>query len=201
MRGLLANSSTYETFQQLTGAAQGRAFFVKHHVKPQPNQCVLDIGCGTGYMAEFFPNTEYHGFDPSEDYINKARSRNWPNSTFSSLYLDEESLPNKHYYDVVHSTGVLHHVDDEEALRLLRVAALALKPGGKFFTLDGCWLPGQSLLSKAMLYLDRGRFVREEKQYRKLADRVFKKVVTTTYQHLFRYIPYTVVIMEMSEPK
>jgi SAM-dependent methyltransferase len=39
-------------------------------------------------------------------------------------------------YDIVMAFGVLHHLDDAEGRELFRGARRALKPGGRFVTLD-----------------------------------------------------------------
>lgn len=41
------------------------------------------------------------------------------------------------YFDIVLVVGVLHHLDDTEALQLCQLAQAGLKSGGTLITLDG----------------------------------------------------------------
>ncbi len=150
-------------------------------------------------MLQFFPPVEYHGWDPSPAYIDRAIRRLTPNSFFNCGVFSEQQLERANYFDIVHSAGVLHHINDEEARQLILNAHAALKPGGKFFTLDGCFYPEQSRLAKFFLGLDRGKFVRDEPGYRLLAVDIFEHIQTKLYPKLIRPLPYPVLIMEMTK--
>jgi SAM-dependent methyltransferase len=100
-------------------------------------------------------------------------------------------------FDIVLATGVLHHLDDEEAVELFELAARCLKPGKRLVTLDGCYVQGQSAMARIILSRDRGRFVRNEEAYSQLAASAFRTVNRTVYNHLLR-IPSSIIIMECS---
>jgi hypothetical protein len=91
----------------------------------------------------------------------------------------------------------LHHLADDEALALLRLARAALKPGGRFVTFDGCLVDGQSAFARFLLRRDRGRFVRHRDDYLRLASRVFPNVTASVRHDLLR-LPYTHIILECS---
>jgi hypothetical protein len=90
---------------------------------------------------------------------------------------------------------VLHHLDDDEAVALFRVARDAMKPGARLVTIDGVWTDAQSQVVKYLLARDRGRFVRTEAGYLDLASRVFSNIESSIRHDLLR-IPYTVVILK-----
>jgi hypothetical protein len=92
---------------------------------------------------------------------------------------------------------VLHHLDDQEADGLLRVAREALKPRGRFVSLDGCYAPNQSRFARWMLNNDRGRFVRRQDDYARLAAAHFPTVEAHVTHRLLN-IPYTHIIMVCS---
>ena len=94
---------------------------------------------------------------------------------------------------------MLHHLDDESAGHLLGIARLALRPGGRLVTLDGAYAPGQSSIARMLLARDRGRFVRPANDYLVLAKRSFGSVSIDVRHDLLR-IPYTLAIMECSDP-
>ena len=91
--------------------------------------------------------------------------------------------------------GIVHHLDDREALQLFQIAEKALKPGGKLITLDGVWTGRQSAAARALLARDRGEFVRSEEGYVRIASRVFDNVKASIRHDLLR-IPYTHIILE-----
>jgi SAM-dependent methyltransferase len=196
---ILAIPGVYDCFQFLAGGVRCRKTYVERHLRPAQGEKVLDIGCGTGDMLRFFPEVEYHGFDPSPAYIAKARLRRFPNSHFTCGLVTEQNLGKSAYFDLGHSSGVLHHLNDSQAIELLRVAFQALRPGGRFCTLDGCFYPGQSRLSRWVLRRDRGKYVRDENEYLTLAKQVFPNVASVLYPNLLRPLPYPVLVMEMSK--
>ncbi|WP_309381060.1 class I SAM-dependent methyltransferase [Cerasicoccus frondis] len=195
MKKLLEIPKVYDWFQQVAGGTRAREHFIREHVRPQPGQRVLDIGCGTGAMRSFFPDVDYHGYDPSEAYIEQA-NREQPGQ-YTCKILTTENFLEAGQFDVVHSTGVLHHLPDDQVLGLLSVGAKALKPGAKMFTLDGCHLASESWLEKTFLNMDRGKFVRPREDFEALARTVFSDVTVYEYPRLFRPMPYPVLIMEM----
>jgi hypothetical protein len=89
----------------------------------------------------------------------------------------------------------LHHLQDDDANHCFRFAYRALKTGGRFLCLDGCWIPNQGFLSKYIMSLDRGQNVRTENAYRKLAETTFQKVNTWVDTNPMR-IPYITVVLE-----
>ena len=97
-------------------------------------------------------------------------------------------------FDLVLATGVLHHLDDARAAKLIELAARSLRPGGRFVTCDGCYVPEQSKLARWMLQRDRGKFVRPKEEFVALAKQRFSKVETFVRHDLVR-IPYTALIM------
>jgi len=87
---------------------------------------------------------------------------------------------------------------DSEVIELFKRVKIVLKQGGKLITLDGCYTGKQSLIARKKLDYDRGKYVREEESYRRLAFEVFDSTVTHIREDL-SLIPYTFIIMEISE--
>src|SRR5690606_23814116 len=97
-------------------------------------------------------------------------------------------------FDIVLAMGVLHHLDDGEADDLLRMAASALRPGGRFIALDGVLTENQGAIERAIVLRDRGRFVRSADGYERLARARFDDVESRIYHGQLR-IPYAHLAM------
>jgi SAM-dependent methyltransferase len=194
VRSLLSHPLVYSLFRRFVGRDSARARYAREHLRVQPGQRVLDLGCGTGDILEVLPQVHYTGYDASPDYIGRARRRFGHRGAFHCAAIDEGFSPGTGF-DVVIAHGVLHHLDDGEAATLFRVARRALKPGGRLVTYDGCFIPDQPVLARFVVSLDRGRYVRTREAYERLARAEFDEVKSVVRHDLVR-IPYTHLIME-----
>jgi arsenite methyltransferase len=99
-----------------------------------PGERALDVGCGTGLLADFAadrvgPGGVVVGFDPLPLRIAIARRRARPNvSYFVGSALDLSSLPDRSF-DVVYLNAVFHWIPDKP--RALQNFHRVLKPGGR----------------------------------------------------------------------
>lgn len=98
-----------------------------------PNQTILDIGCGAGFLANFLAQKGHvvTGIDLSETSLTVARLHD---QTHSVEYIQASAyhLPfEQAKFDVVCATDVLEHLEYPE--RLIQEASRVLRPGGKFF--------------------------------------------------------------------
>ena len=170
--------------------------FVTEYVQPVQGEKVLDIGCGPGYILQHLPVVDYLGFDINRRYVEAARKRFGGRGRFfcgdvGLTAIDQEAAS----FDLVLATGVLHHLDDNHAVSLFKLARRALKPGARLVTYDGCFVTGQPKLARFIVSRDRGQYVRESTEYVKLAAQVFPQVRSFVRHDLLR-IPYTHVILE-----
>ncbi|MEP6909580.1 MAG: methyltransferase domain-containing protein [Actinomycetota bacterium] len=128
---------------------------------------VLDVGCGPGWMSEFFARCGYSvtGIDISEDMVDIARSRvaaiqgpigegiESPTAEFHAMPVRE--LPWEDRFDAAVLYDTMHHFDDE--LATLKVIHRALVPGGRIYIREGARpAPGsqgeQELIHEMELY-------------------------------------------------
>jgi cyclopropane fatty-acyl-phospholipid synthase-like methyltransferase len=198
LKRVLGYAKVYSSFGDLIGAKHARATYVSEHVRPEPGMKILDIGCGPGDILDFLPQVDYHGFDPSREYIEAAQRRFKGRGTF---YVGSIGAPlEKSFsdFDLVLASGVVHHLDDAQARELFRLASSALKTGGRLVTFDGVFVEGQSFFARWMLRNDRGRYVRDEASYVALARKWFPQVISRVRTDLLR-IPYTHLILECSK--
>jgi SAM-dependent methyltransferase len=194
-RRLLAHPVVYGAFIRLIGCERGRTRYATEIVRARPGDRVLDIGCGPADVLEYLPDVEYHGFDMSPAYIEHVRRRFGHRGSFYCRRVSGDAIDDLGEFDLVTATGVLHHLSDEEAVTTFELAHRALKPGGRFVSCDGCYVPGQGLLTRLILTLDRGAYVRTRESYVGLANVVFRKVSALIRGDLTA-IPYTHIVLE-----
>jgi hypothetical protein len=146
-------------------------------------------------VAELPDGVEYFGFDMNPKYIESARMRFGHRATFHCQAVSPQFRGGPARFDIAMANGVLHHLDDAQALDLLMLARDSLEEGGRLVTLDGCYISNQSSIARLLLKMDRGKHVRAPEAYVALARRAFGTVVPHVRQDLLR-IPYTHLIMQ-----
>jgi SAM-dependent methyltransferase len=194
---ILSHAKFYDAVQWLMGAKRGRSIVSSRYIKAKIGDCVLDIGCGTADIRRYLSVVEYFGIDPNPRYIRAAkyRFRDAQGCTFLCGTFDEAILARLPKFDIVLASAVLHHLTDDEAVRLANLAKAALKVDGRLVTLDPCYVEGQSPIAKFLIDRDRGEHVRDAAGYRSLMSSVFASVKTDVRHDLARF-PYTHIAME-----
>ena len=96
---------------------------------PQPNEWVLDLGCGTGHLTAEIAKTgaSVVGIDQSPEMVSKAKA-NYPDLDFEIG--DARCLPFKSDFDAVFSNAVLHWIRPPG--KVVESVYTATKPGGRF---------------------------------------------------------------------
>ena len=193
-RDVLSTARVYSAFKDLIGATAAQQSYVDRHIRPVPGSRILDIGCGPADILDALPDVDYWGLDQSAEYIASARARHGAKGRFEIQTVGADFQYEYSDFDVVLATGVVHHLDDEDALGLFRLAKSALKPHGVLVTLDGAFVEGQPMLARFLARSDRGRYVRSPEEYLRLSKTVFPRVDMHVSTDLLR-IPYTHVIL------
>jgi SAM-dependent methyltransferase len=197
IRSLLAFPVTYRLFSRIVGGF-ARQVYVKKYIRPIHGDKILDIGCGPGDILELLPQVEYLGIDMNRRYIKSAIKRFGNRGTFICKKLSGKLSNELSSFDLILATGILHHLNDDEAIQLFELSKSKLKPGGRLITLDGCYEKKQSSIARFLLSLDRGRYVRTKNQYLALSSKIFTKIKVSIHQDLL-IIPYTLMIMECTQ--
>lgn len=196
----LEQSAVYRAFADVVGAEPFRQRLVRDYIRTKPGDRVLDIGCGPADWLEVLSDVEYVGLDFNPEYIEAARLKYGNRGTFEVASVSEDLVGKYRDFDIVLAMGVMHHLNDDEAYSLARLAASALRPGGHFVTLDGLLYKEQSALERYIVLRDRGRYVRPKAEYEKLASRYFGRIDSEVHRGQLR-IPYTHLTMVCSDPK
>jgi len=198
MRFILSNPAIYRTFQWILGR-HGKLFveLVDTYVRPRSGDRILDIGCGPADILEYLPNVDYVGVDVSQQYIDSAKRRFGNRGTFLVGKVGDDAIDQATTFDIALALGIIHHLDDGEAIQLFELAQSALKPEGRLVTVDGCYMDGQPRFVRYLLSKDRGQYVRTMEGYVALASKVFTNVKVTIRYDLYR-IPFTHIMLECS---
>ena len=199
IKGLLGHVPLYVALQRGVGADRLR-YRCLDELDLQPGQVVLDVGCGPAYYFERLPRgVRYYGFDTSERYIAYARRKWGHRAEFRTEIFGEEHLDELPPVDSVMLLGLLHHLSDEQARGLLRLAGRALAPDGRVISVDTCFEPRQGRISRWMSENDRGEHVRSPEAFVALAGEAFAKVDGEVVDDATR-IPSSHWMMRMSAP-
>ena len=131
----------YDPLQRLLGMGLVHRWLVDQ-ARIQPEQRVLELGCGTGNLAilvkRLHPGAEVVGIDPDPKAL--ARAQRKAGREALSVQLDRgfaEELPYPDgSFDRVLSALMFHHLGPEEQEKSLDEARRVLKPGGSLHLLD-----------------------------------------------------------------
>lgn len=197
IRAVLSHPFIYNSFQSLLGSERGCELFAADDLRIESGQTVLDIGCGTAEMLNYLPeDIKYYGFDISQDYIASARKKfsNRDAQFFHGLF-DESAFKDLPAIDVAYTSGVLHHINDDEVKELFNLTKQVLKPSGRFISVDPCFIDNQNIIAKFLIERDRGQNIRKPAQLEELATPCFSNVEVRQRSDFLR-IPYDHVVLE-----
>ena len=201
VRSLMEYPQIYSTVTSVLRGKDTMQHFVDRYIHSKDGDKVLDIGCGTGYILDYLPKVEYYGFDLNQSYIDLARKQYGNRGKFFQRAVGSSTTFEERDFDIVLAIGVLHHLNDNEARHLFKLASDLLKPGGRLITAyDGCYVKDQSRVIRFILWLDRGKFIRRKEAYVNLAKHAFTDVAAHIHDDLLD-IPYTSIVLECTKDK
>jgi ubiquinone/menaquinone biosynthesis C-methylase UbiE len=199
LTGILSNSYIYEQLQNLVGARRAQKWLADHYWKVGAGQKIVDVGCGLGAtLANLRRDITYIGFDISKDYIAAAQQRFDTRATFivsTAEQLLDTPDPRLTDSDLVLCNGILHHLNDEEVIHVLKLAKQILTDNGRLVCFEPTFLAHQGFLSEWLMRKDRGKNIRLEGEWKQLTGTVFKSVQTSIATNLY-WVPYIHIIIE-----
>lgn len=136
----------YDPFTRLAGVGRIHAQLLDR-ADLTGDRRVLEIGCGTGNLLTALgrrrPELATLGIDPDPAALRRARrkaARRRLPIRYDRAFADELPVPDASF-DVVLSSFMLHHLDDDERLRTLREVRRVLRPGGELHVVDADGTP------------------------------------------------------------
>jgi 2-polyprenyl-3-methyl-5-hydroxy-6-metoxy-1,4-benzoquinol methylase len=179
----------YRLTQRIMSGVSFRNNFVKNIIKNK-NNYILDIGCGTADILESIPNNHYYGFDISKNYINYAKNKFLNNNYhFFNEKFNQNAIKNLPKFDFVILFGILHHLSNIEINNLFVNIKKVLKKSCVILIVDPVLIEKQNFISKLLIKLDRGKNIKNFKEYNITLKKHFRKVTyKITHQ---KFVPYT----------
>ena len=74
-RRILEIPMVYDGFQFIVGGKKRQQIFKNEYIGNVSGLKVLELGCGTSDILEYFEECDYTGVDLEEDYIKSAQKR------------------------------------------------------------------------------------------------------------------------------
>jgi len=196
VRALMESPPIYSKVTSVLRGNDNIQRFVDTYIEAKEGDRILDIGCGTGYILNFLPDVDYYGFDLNGSYIKLAKKQFGRRGKFFHMAVDSRIAFDDKKFDIIIAMGVLHHLNDHDARQLFELASKHLKPTGCLVTgFDGCYVENQPAITRFILWLDRGKFIRGKSAYEDLARHAFTKVTSHIHEDLLN-IPYTSIVLE-----
>lgn len=179
----------YSAFQELLGGVKSTQRFIREIVRPAPGMTVLDVGCGPAPLFPYLQDVDYTGIDLNQRSIDHARALYGNRGRFFAGDVSNGIPGSNSNFDLIIVSGLLHHLDDDQAGRLFASLVGLLKPLGRIVTFDNVWLPRQNPIAKLVNALDSGMNVRTPAEYVSLLDDLPLHVEQRVYRDMLR-IPY-----------
>ncbi len=186
----------FDGYQSLVGSPQAHRRIISQIVRPKKGDRILDIGCGVGAIVPFLPaDIDYVGIDLSAAYIARAQKDYGNRGKFVCTDVSAANADMLGTFDRAIAFGMLHHVPDDVAAHVVALVRRVVRPGGRFFTIDPCYVPEQHAIAKLLIDNDRGEYVRKEEDYLRIVSGL--GAVRAQVHHDLLRIPYTQVVMEI----
>lgn len=110
-------------------------------IHPKTGQKILDIGCGSGLLIQALkqvePEMDITGID-IDPQILVIETRKFRRKAIDAKLIQGSAtnIPLQEKFDVIVSTLMIHHLQKEQKIAMLREARRLLKPDGAFYLFD-----------------------------------------------------------------
>ncbi len=156
---------------------------------------VLDIGCGpASILNKTGTDISYTGIDSNPRYVSLATQRFGEFARFLLIDVDDLASQFTEKFNKILILGTLHHLSAAEVRKVLKVAHGLLSDDGVLITHDPVRSPNQHFISKLLMNLDRGKFIRCRSEHLAFFNADFMTTVTVK-KDLLRF-PYEIIYVK-----
>ena len=160
----------YEAIQNLLGRKKAFNYLAEGPLATQAGDRVLDVGCGPGTLLSYLGDVDYTGIDLNAPHIEQAKDKYGHMGQFyygnAVTDIDIAAGP----YDLIICIGLLHHLEDDEAITLISSLSKRLSKRGRLVTFDPVYISRQNPIAKKLNDLDSGQNIRTQPAYAALFD-------------------------------
>ena len=189
LHNLINNPIIYQAIQKLMSGNSFRKKFLKENVKDK-NLKILEVGCGSAEILKYIPVNEYYGYDIDPRSIQYAKQNHpYENCYFFNKKLEKKDISKLPNFDLILLFGILHHLNDTQAKKILDLCRKKMKKDAKLLILDPIFTSNQNIFARLLIKSDRGLNVRKEDEYLNLFKKNFKNVKSKITNQFF--VPYT----------
>lgn len=184
----------YSTAMRLFVAKDQRRFLIDF-LEFSRDSKVLDIGCGpASILNKVGIDISYTGIDSNPRYITLATQRFGEFAKFLLIDVDELATRFSEKFNKILILGTLHHLSDAEVQKVLMVARGLLTDDGVLITHDPVRSQKQHFISKLLMNLDRGKFIRYKDEHIAFFNSQYTTTVTVK-NDLMRF-PYEIIYVK-----
>lgn len=175
----------YNLYQFIVFRKNSKLDLFTNYIIVEENDLVLDVGCGPGNYRKLIKSANYFGIDINCESIKKAKEL-FPNDNFECLSVQDISKKFNKKFDKIIFFGLLHHLSNEDVIKLFQDLREVTNSETIIFCLDTSFMKNQNIFSKIMAKLDKGNFVRFPEELENLFDRKFYEFETEIFDNLLR---------------
>jgi SAM-dependent methyltransferase len=164
--------------------------FIFSEVKKKKNIRILDLCCGDSYVLNFISESikNYLGVDNNKNYLSICKKK-WNN--FNFLDLDVTNSKNIKYFlkfrpNFIFMNGAIHHLEDK-TIHEINKFILAYFPDAIFLSIDPV-RHHNNFINQLMIKFDRGKFIRNKKNFSKLMSNYKSLIIDDFYKMSFQNI-------------
>ena len=177
---ILKNKIFYRLYQNIIRAKKNEYDFIKFIFEKNNSKInVLDICCGDSYILKYISKyvENYTGLDNNKSYLKQSK-KDYPNFKFHYLDIKNIKSLNAGKINFIFLNGAIHHFNDKIINDLLNYINKKF-PKATFLSIDPL-RANNNFINKFMINNDRGKFIRNKKQYKKIMGK-FSRLITKDF--------------------
>lgn len=130
---------------------------------------IIDIGCADSTILNYLENKySYHGYELDKYFTDKLKLKYKNNKKYQFYNKSVDEINFEKFNpdtSLIILVGLFHHIDDFQVKNLIEKTK-----NFKIFAIDAVKIDGQKMITKLLMALDKGNFIRKLDNYKKLLN-------------------------------